>query len=107
MTQLRQDYDKFVARQTEVLAVGPEDATSFADFWHGHDMPFTGLADHEHVVADLYSQRVAFLTGRMPSMYIVDKNGLIRYLHHGDMMSDIPHNEDILALLDKLNVEKD
>jgi peroxiredoxin Q/BCP len=105
MAQLRQDYDKFVERQTDVIAIGPEDDASFADFWHSHDMPFIGLADHKHVVADLYSQRVSFLTGRMPSMYIIDKAGRIRYIHHGDAMSDIPANEEILSLLDKLNVE--
>jgi peroxiredoxin len=68
-------------------------------------MPFTGLADHKHVVADLYSQRVSFLAGRMPSMYIIDKEGRIRYVHHGDDMSNIPDDEEILALLDRLNAE--
>ena len=105
MAQLRQDYDKFVGRKAEVIAIGPEDNASFADFWHSHNMPFTGLPDYKHVVADLYSQRVSFLTGRMPSMYIIDKAGRIRYIHHGDAMSDIPANEEILALLDTLNAE--
>ena len=105
MTQLRRDYNQFVERQTAIIAVGPEDKDSFADFWRRHDMPFTGLADHKHVVANLYSQRVNFLTGRMPSMYIIDKEGRIRYVHHGDSMSDIPPDDEILALLDKLNAE--
>jgi hypothetical protein len=38
-------------------------------------------------------------------MYIIDKAGRIRYIHHGDAMSDIPANEEILALLDTLNAE--
>jgi len=102
---LRQDYQKFVERKAEIIAVGPEDAKTFADFWRKHDMPFAGLADHEHTAANLYFQRVNFLTGRMPAMYVIDKNGLIRYVHHGDVMSDIPANAEILSLLDALNKE--
>jgi peroxiredoxin len=107
MAQLRQDYRKFTERDTEVAAVGPEDYESFGAYWHEHGMPFPGLADPRHEVADLYSQRVAFLTGRMPSMFIIDKNGKIRYVHHGESMSDIESDENVLALLDKLNAETD
>jgi hypothetical protein len=34
MAQLRQDYQQFIDRQAEVIAIGPEDAETFASFWH-------------------------------------------------------------------------
>jgi peroxiredoxin Q/BCP len=106
MAQLRQDYQKFVDRQAEVIAVGPEDAKAFADFWHTERMPFVGLADYEHIVANLYGQEVNPLKlGRMPALVVVDKEGKIRYQHYGNSMSDIPSNEAILSLLDDLNKE--
>jgi len=107
MAQLRQDYQKFVDRQAEVIAIGPEDAKTFADWWHKEHMPFTGLADRAHVVANLYGQKVNPLKlGRMPALVVVDKEGKIRYQHYGDSMSDIPSDEAILSLLDDLNKER-
>ena len=105
MAQLRRDYDDFLKRNTDIVALGPEDQASFDDFWRSHNMPFTGLADPEHKVENLYSQHIAFLTGRMPSIYIIDRDGRIRYIHHGESMSDISPNAEILGLLDMINAE--
>ncbi len=106
MAQLRQDYQKFVDRHAGVIAIGPEEAKAFADFWHNENMPFVGFADHEHVVANLYGQKVNPLKlGRMPALVVVDRKGKIRYQHYGKSMSDIPLNEEILSLLDDLNKE--
>jgi peroxiredoxin Q/BCP len=41
----------------------------------------------------------------MPGQIIVDKAGLVRYIHYGHDMTDIPANAEILALLDTLNKE--
>jgi peroxiredoxin len=106
MAQLRQDYDKFIDRQAEIIAVGPEDARTFADYWHKEEMPFTGIPDHKHVIADLYGQKVNPLKfGRMPALVVIDKDGRIRHAHYGESMSDIVSSEDVLSLLDKLNKE--
>jgi hypothetical protein len=37
---------------------------------------------------------------------IVDKQGQARYVHYGHSMSDIPANDELLAILDQLNQEK-
>ena len=106
MAQLRQDYDEFIARESEILVVGPEDQNAFQEYWSRHDLPFTGLPDHEHRVLNLYGQQVKLLrAGRMPAMMVLDKSGVIRYQHYADSMRDIPTNQAILALLDRLNEE--
>jgi len=106
MAQLRQDYQKFVERNIEVIAIGPEDAETFADWWHSHRMPFTGIADPEHAIADMYGQEVKLLKlGRMPASLLIDKSGKIRYEHYGESMSDISENRQILSLIDELNRE--
>jgi peroxiredoxin len=106
MAQLRQDYRQFTDRQAEVIAIGPEDARSFADFWTGHEMPFPGIPDPEHRIAGLYGQKVKLLKmGRMPALVVIDKRGKIRYGHYGDSMSDIPTDDEILSLLDSFNKE--
>ena len=106
MAQLRQDYQEFIDRDAEVIAVGPEDTKAFADWWHNEQMPFIGLADHQHTIANLYGQKVNPLKmGRMPALLVIDKAGRIRYEHYGESMSDIPLDTEILSLLDDLNKE--
>jgi peroxiredoxin len=106
MAQLRQDYQKFVERDTEVIAVGPEDAKSFTKWWRAHKMPFTGIPDPKHDIAKLYRQRFKLLRGgRLPSLAVIDKEGKLPMMHHADSMSDIPINEEVLAILDALNAK--
>ena len=73
---MRQDYDKFIAQDAELLIVGPEDADAFRRYWSDHNLPFPGLPDPKHSVLKLYG-----------------------YVHYGKSMSDIPSNEEILAAL--------
>jgi peroxiredoxin Q/BCP len=105
MAQLRQDYQAFVARGSEIVVVGPEDARMFKYVWDKEAMPFVGVPDPEHTVAELYGQQVKLLKfGRMPALVVIDKQGQIRYRHYADSMSDIPPNAEILAVLDQLNL---
>jgi peroxiredoxin Q/BCP len=106
MAQLRQDYAQFVERDTEVIAIGPERRGQFARYWQEHEMPFVGIPDPRHIVAKLYGQEVRLLKmGRLPAQVIVDKTGRVRYVHYGRSMSDISHNDELLALLDEINQE--
>ncbi len=85
---------------------GPEDAPAFAQYWQKERLPFVGLPDPQHTVANLYGQQVKLLKlGRLPALAVVDKKGRVRYQHHGQSMSDIPPNDEILSLLDTLNRE--
>ena len=104
MAQLRQDYSQFVARDVEVVVVGPEDARAFAAYWQKESLPFIGLPDPKHSVLKLYGQEVKlFKFGRMPAQVLIDKAGIARFVHYGHSMSDIPKNEEILALADEIN----
>ena len=106
MAQLRQDYHQYQARQAEIIAVGPEDAQAFTAYWRDNELPFVGLPDPDHSVLKLYGQEIdLFKLGRMPAQVIVDKRGIARYVHYGHSMSDIPENDELLALLDGLNAE--
>jgi peroxiredoxin len=107
MAQLRQDYQKFVDRNAEVMAVGPEGPDEFAEWWHKHQMPFIGIGDPQHVIARLFGQQVKLLKlGRMPAQFVIDNEGRIRNLHYGESMQDIMADEEVLALLDEINGEK-
>ncbi len=101
---MRRDYSEFVKRNAEVIAIGPEKADAFANWWRKYDMPFPGLPDPDHTVSNLYGQQVKLLKlGRLPAQLVIDKKGLIRFFHYGHSMSDIVENREILILLDQLN----
>ena len=104
MAQLRRDYSKFTERQAEVLVIGPDSEQAFTAYWKENRLPFVGLPDPEENVLKAYGQEFnLFKLGRMPALLIVDKEGIIRFVHYGSAMSDIPKNEEVLAILDKLN----
>ena len=103
MAQLRQYEEELNERGVEVLIVGPESADAFRDFWAENDMPFRGLPDPDHHVLKLYGQEVnLFKLGRMPAQAVIDHDGVVRFVHYGKSMSDIPSVEDVLKLIDQL-----
>jgi len=104
MAQLRQDYQDFVDRNTEIIVIGPENAKAFSNYWQEQDLPFKGLPDPKASVLKLYGQEVnLFKLGRMPAQVIVDKHGIARFVHYGHSMSDIPENKELFELLDNIN----
>jgi peroxiredoxin len=103
LAQLRQDYPEFTRRNVEVIAVGPDSPADFRAYWERERIPFVGLADPRHTVANLYHQEVSLLKlGRMPSLVVVDGEGRIHYQHYASWMSDIPANAEVLEQVDKL-----
>jgi peroxiredoxin len=103
---LRQDYQAFLSRNAEIIAIGPDGPRAFRRYWDEEHLPFHGCADPKHRVADVYGQEVNWLKfGRLPAIFIVDKAGQIRYRYFGESMSDIPTNVDVLAMLDELSAE--
>jgi peroxiredoxin len=106
MAQLRQDYQEFIDRDAIILVIGPEGPQDFEQYWDENQLPFPGLPDPDHTVLKLYGQEIKlFKLGRMPAQVIVDKSGTVRFVHYGDSMSDIPSNEELMGILDKLNEE--
>ena len=105
--QLHQDYNSFVDRDTIIAVIGPDDAKSFKEYWENNSLPFYGLPDEKHTVLVLYGQQVKLLKlGRMPAEMLIDKKGILRYVHYGNSMEDIPSNKEIIRLLDNLQAEE-
>lgn len=110
MAQLRQDMNSFQSLHTAIVVVGPEKEEAFRSYWEKEGLPFIGLPDPNHTVLKRYGQEVnLFKLGRMPAQVIIDRAGMVRFVHYGHSMSDIPENSEILALLQRLeaNPEQD
>jgi peroxiredoxin len=104
MAQLRDEYSAFTNKNAAIVVVGPENKEAFQKYFTENDLPFVGLPDPSHSVLKLYGQEVnLFKLGRMPAMLIVDSEGMVRFVHYGHQMSDIPPNADVLEALDSIN----
>jgi peroxiredoxin len=107
MAQLRQDYLKFMARDVEIVVIGPENAQAFSAYFKKESLPFIGLPDPKASVLKLYGQEVnLFKLGRMPAQVLIDKAGIARFVHYGHSMMDISSNEEILSLVDEMNAHE-
>ena len=107
MSQLRDEYKEFIDRDTVVIVVGPEKPGSFRNLWNKNKLPFIGLPDPKHTVLKLYGQQIKmFKFGRMPAQAIIDKAGIVNYVHYGKSMSDIPENAELLEIIDSLNTNR-
>jgi peroxiredoxin Q/BCP len=94
---LRRDHEKFAKMETEIVSISPEDLETVRRYWKKERLPFIGLADPEHEVANRYGQAVRWLKlGRLPLQLIIDRTGTVRYRHDANSMSDIPSNAAIL-----------
>jgi peroxiredoxin len=104
MAQLRQDYQMIVEQNAVIIVAGPENAESFKDYWQKESLPFIGLPDPTHTVLKTYGQKVnIFKLGRMPAQVIIDPQGMVRYVHYGHSMSDIPSTRELLECLMDIN----
>ena len=97
---MRRDSDRLAALDVEVLVVGPEKAYAFRKYWEKEALPFIGLPDPDHSVMGLYGQEVKiFKLGRMPAQMLIDKSGIVQYVHYGSSMADTPGISEIEAVL--------
>ena len=103
MMQLHQDYQKFLDKDTKIVVIGPEKPEKFENYFNENEFKFYGLPDPNKTVLKLYGQEIKLLKlGRMPAEMLIDKEGVLRYMHYGSSMKDIPENDEILRLIDKL-----
>jgi peroxiredoxin len=103
---LRQDYDQFRARETEILVIAPDTLGNARAYFQRHQLPFPGLVSETLAVYDKYDVQSRRLSlGQRPGLFIVDKAGLVRYAYLGTQQWEIPPNAEVLAQLDELQRE--
>ena len=101
---MRHDYARFQDRETEVLAVVNDSAENGRHYFAKFDVPFPGLVDEDHAVYDRYDVASKTMSlGQRPGLFIVDKEGLVRFAYVGSQQWQIPPNSRVLAQLDALN----
>ena len=87
--------------------VGQHTAEEFSRMWRKKGLPFIGLPDDNGRVADLYQQKVHLIKlGRMPALFVIGKDGAVKYSYYSKSMGDIPENGELFKAIDDGKWEK-
>ena len=102
---MREHHDEFVTRDAQVLAIAPGGLGNNVDKYVGKAgaFPFPMLVDAKHEVFDQYDvvKKLASL-GQRPALFVIDRDGVVRYNQVGTQQTNIPPIVEVLAELDKV-----
>jgi len=99
---MKQDYNKFVAKNASVVVVTPHNAEKTSKYFSKNNLPFYGIPDPEHKVANLYKQQWKLIKlGLMPALFVIDRAGKIVFSYYSKSMKDIPANDIVIGMLKK------
>jgi peroxiredoxin Q/BCP len=110
---LKDEYDQFRERNTEVVSIVPEPREKVQSWQDSYDLPYPLLADPEAAAGETFDQPVRFgfigdlsdFLGRMPEVVVVDaRDGdpTVAWSYSGRSTFDRPSIEDVLDALDDL-----
>ena len=83
-----------------VIGISRDDADSHRAFKEKHRLPFTLLSDPKLEVADLYNSKG--MLGMKRSLFLVDGEGQIRYLHVETLPVFRRAREEVLAAIEAI-----
>lgn len=105
MVQLRHDYDKFTSLNSEVLVLVTNGPKLIERYVTANSIPYPILADKNGLAAAQYgiTIRSTILPGVRqlfkPSVFLVDRSGIIRYSNYLKSYIQEPDNAEPLAIL--------
>ncbi|MCH7952481.1 MAG: redoxin domain-containing protein [Chloroflexi bacterium] len=101
---MRDRYSEFTERGAEIVAIAPDTVDAARTFFEREKLPFTSLPDPDRKVFRMYDVKSAMISlGQRPGLFIVDKDGIVRFAHLGFQQWEIPSVDDTLAQLDALS----
>lgn len=101
---MRDRYSEFQERGAEVLAIAPDTAENARSYSERSGLPFPCLPDPERKVFRMYDVKSTLVSlGQRPALFIVDREGIVRFAHLGWQQWEIPAIDETLRRLDALS----
>lgn len=101
---MRDRIDDFKERNATIVAIAPDTLDNAKSYFDKNDLPFACLPDADRAVFRQYDVKSAMISlGQRPGLFIVDKDGIVRFAYLGWQQWEIPSIDDTLAELDALN----
>jgi peroxiredoxin len=100
---LRDEIQRFTDAGARVVAIAPDTTEGVARFVRDSAYPFSLLADSDHAAFDAYDvlSKMASL-GQRPALFVVDRDGTVRFDSIGTQQWQIPTNDTVLRILSTL-----
>lgn len=98
----RDNFSELQSLDAEILAISGDYTWSLHSWAQHHDLPFKLLSDHDHKVARMYESYNETTMYNKRTIYLVDKNGIVRYLNLRYSVSDAKDFELLKEALRKL-----
>ncbi len=100
---MRDSIEEFEKRDVQLLAIAPDSREHAQAYFQRNDIPFPCLADPDREVYRRYDVKSALVSlGQRPGLFIVDREGVVRYAYLGWQQWEIPSVEETLRQLDGL-----
>lgn len=93
----------FAAAGASILAVAPESVDAVRRFVAQHPVPYPIVSDADHHVFDAYDVASRALSlGQRPALFVIDREGIVRFDSVGTQQWQIPTNVSVLEVLASL-----
>lgn len=109
LAAISQDYSKFKELHAKIVAVSSEEVEKGKELLQKLALPYTLLSDTRFEGIGRYGVRETSVPEQLkargitsyskPAAFIIDAQGIIRYIYVGKNAQDRPNNEDLLRVL--------
>ena len=100
---MRDRYQEFQQRGAEVIAIAPDILENARRYFQSNDIPFPCLPDADRQVYRQYDVKSALISlGQRPGLFVIDKEGVVRYAYLGWQQWEIPTVDETLGQLEAL-----
>ncbi len=97
---MRDDEPKFTAAGASILAVAPESTSAIKRYLARNPTTYPIVSDSEHTAFDAYDVASrAMSLGQRPALFVIDRDGIVRFDSVGTQQWQIPSNEQVLQVL--------
>jgi peroxiredoxin len=97
---LRDDEPKFTAAGASIIAVAPEGTDAVQKYLAKNPTSYAIVSDADHTAFDAYDVASrAMSLGQRPALFVIDRDGTVRFDSVGTQQWQIPSNEQVLKVL--------
>ncbi len=100
---MRDRYEEFQRRGAQVIAIAPDTVDNAREYVQKNEIQFPCLADPDRAVFRQYDVKSAMISlGQRPGLFVIDKEGVVRYAYLGWQQWEIPTVGETLAQIEGL-----
>ena len=96
---MTEHYREFRAAGVEVIALVKDTEEQALAYFESHHIPFPCLVDPQGRVYGQYEVHSKLLSlGQRPALFVIDRDGVVRYAYLGWQQWEIPGNAEVLEV---------